>query len=649
MYLKKLSLIILITVVAGYGCQDTGTDFQSTDSKYSSTDYVNGEISDSRMKTLVFTGEAEEEVSETVTDTQLKEAAKTSADAIKEKAPRKGLYKSGLYNEPQISTYSISTPSSTIETEHPYSASENSFSVTIESPDERGMALHFTSFNTEENYDIVTIYDENDTMVAMYHGPIGSFWSEYIPGSKVTVKFASDSSNEQYGFKVDKIAYDSSVAVADTTSTSEIDVAYETHHGTSRSPGREYTETVLIEQPGATSLDARFDKLDIDKGCLLSECQVWVKVYDESDTLLHTFKGRKKIENKWLSEIIGSEVSGEKIKLVYEIKTWKLIGWVLNDYGFRINRLKVTGATPELFKNEYPIILLHGIFGWDQVLGFDYFFRVKDHLTRHGYEVYRGEAPAVGGLQARAAAVKNKIDEVLSKSSAKRGTAVTKVNLIAHSMGGLDSRLVLSTNTACTTSSSEPSDALCGYDYGDKVAALFTISTPHHGSPVADIIHGDFPEYLVDALAPIINKVIPLYNKTSPTENDAKEALYHLTSDYTATFNTDHPEPATAGILYRAYAGETNDLLPFKSNSDEVDVPLSVTYYIMKNMGHANDGMVPVESAKWKPAYYNTYNGANLYADHFNEIGQVAGLTDKDFDHLAFYKFLAEELKAAGL
>ena len=45
-----------------------------------------------------------------------------------------------------------------------------------------------------------------------------------------------------------------------------------------------------------------------------------------------------------------------------------------------------------------------------------------------------------------------------------------KIHIIAHSMGGLDSRYMISK-----------------LGMADRVLSLTTISTPHHGSPIADI------------------------------------------------------------------------------------------------------------------------------------------------------------------
>ena len=59
----------------------------------------------------------------------------------------------------------------------------------------------------------------------------------------------------------------------------------------------------------------------------------------------------------------------------------------------------------------------------------------------------------------------------------------------------------------------------------------------------------------------------------------------------------------------------------------------------------ANDGLVPVESAKW-----GTFLGC-VPADHLDEIGQIGGLPPglgNDWRHKPFYVSLVSYLRAHG-
>ncbi len=77
-----------------------------------------------------------------------------------------------------------------------------------------------------------------------------------------------------------------------------------------------------------------------------------------------------------------------------------------------------------------------------------------------GIEVHRPRVPAVGSVVVRAEKL----------AAAVRALPARKVNLIAHSMGGLDARY-----------------AICQLGLADRVASLTTIGTPHLGTPLADL------------------------------------------------------------------------------------------------------------------------------------------------------------------
>ena len=55
-----------------------------------------------------------------------------------------------------------------------------------------------------------------------------------------------------------------------------------------------------------------------------------------------------------------------------------------------------------------------------------------------------------------------------------------------------------------------------------------------------------------------------------------------------------------------------------------------------------NDGLVPVESAKW-----GDYQGT-VPADHMDEVGQIADLFNPAFDHKAFYLGEIRRMAALG-
>src|SRR5262245_4316027 len=116
-----------------------------------------------------------------------------------------------------------------------------------------------------------------------------------------------------------------------------------------------------------------------------------------------------------------------------------------------------------------PIVLVHGIFGFGQLKlsGFgvtDYFRLIPDALRSAGHEV--PEPPslnAAGRIAERAADLKRYLDNHPEVSG-------RRVHVVAHSMGGLDARFMISK-----------------LNMADRILSLTTLGTPHRGSPIADL------------------------------------------------------------------------------------------------------------------------------------------------------------------
>jgi hypothetical protein len=113
----------------------------------------------------------------------------------------------------------------------------------------------------------------------------------------------------------------------------------------------------------------------------------------------------------------------------------------------------------------YPIVLAHGVLGFDALpLGFlhpAYFRGVAETLRKAGNEVHVIRVSPVAGIAVRAAQLARQIRDIPAE----------RVNIVAHSMGGLDARYAISV-----------------LGLGDRVASLTTIGTPHHGTPLADTV-----------------------------------------------------------------------------------------------------------------------------------------------------------------
>lgn len=129
---------------------------------------------------------------------------------------------------------------------------------------------------------------------------------------------------------------------------------------------------------------------------------------------------------------------------------------------------------------------------------------------------------------------------------------------IAHSMGGLDARYMLSK-----------------LGMADRVAALVTICTPHRGSPIADAILG----------LPGMPKVLDLARSFQIDLDGGMD----LTLGSCRSFN-DQVEDAPSVRYYSVAAACPPESVP---------AFLKVPYQILSNLEGPNDGMVSCRSAAW--------------------------------------------------
>ncbi|QRN97839.1 acetyltransferase [Archangium violaceum] len=193
-------------------------------------------------------------------------------------------------------------------------------------------------------------------------------------------------------------------------------------------------------------------------------------------------------------------------------------------------------------KTTYPVVFAHGMAGFDNILGYDYWgddygMFVGDTCslfeTPCNEDIDGGQKTFVGQVQpfqtseARGLDLANDIEGYMASSGA------TRVNLIGHSQGGLDARKaakVLYTRKGYTV-----------------VSVLVSVSSPHRGSPVAKYILDLKPGVtsVIAALAEIYGDIV--YGSGNDGYAAAKQLVYN---DYSATdgattgaraFNVNNP------------------------------------------------------------------------------------------------------------
>ena len=215
------------------------------------------------------------------------------------------------------------------------------------------------------------------------------------------------------------------------------------------------------------------------------------------------------------------------------------------------------------FPLRYPVILVHGIIAHDRESIFDFWGRIPEKLTENGVIVYFGNTDAWGDIELNSELLKAAIERALQETESE------KVNIIAHSKGGLDARYLI-----------------WKYDFGDRVASLTTMSTPHRGAELADRFY-NWERFDSSILLKNIEFLARMYGDTNP---DINKVIYQLTTGQMDEFNE------TTGMV--------DDKVYFQSiyttmQEPSDDVLLSRSFRYIRNISGDNDGVVSEYSAAW--------------------------------------------------
>ncbi|MEH6491663.1 triacylglycerol lipase [Halopseudomonas sp.] len=287
-------------------------------------------------------------------------------------------------------------------------------------------------------------------------------------------------------------------------------------------------------------------------------------------------------------------------------------------------------SSSQYTQTKYPIVLTHGMLGFDSLLGIDYWYGIPAALRKDGATVYITEVSQLDTSEARGEQLLEQVEEIVAISGKQ------KVNLIGHSHGGPTVRYVASVRP-------------------DLVASVTSVGAPHKGSATADFLR-QIPEGsagetvlagLVNAMGAFINLVS---GSSSMTPQNALGSLESLNSAGAAVFNARFPEglPTSAcgegaykvnGVRYYSWSG-TSPLTNVLDVSDLLTGAASLTFN-----GEANDGLVGRCSSHLGMVIRDNYR-----MNHLDEVNQFLGLTSLfETDPVTVYRQQANRLKNAGL
>ena len=256
-------------------------------------------------------------------------------------------------------------------------------------------------------------------------------------------------------------------------------------------------------------------------------------------------------------------------------------------------------------KTKYPIVLVHGM----MAKNFPFFpaFRfIADFLRAQGLSIYVANHDGVGTIANNAAQLKAEISDILKKEGCE------KVNLIAHSKGGLDSRYMISK-----------------LGMAEHVASLTTLSTPHHGSRLSAALL-KIPAFLAKTIAFFIDVFFRIFRDKNPnTLALARELTVASMQEFNATV-TNAPS-----VYYQSYSSTSPRKKAFLRF-----IPYELSRYCEQD---DTDGMVSVSSSRWGD-YRGSMEGE---IDHFQMVG-VYGSKKKLTGVGLFYLHIIRQLRQMG-
>ena len=283
-------------------------------------------------------------------------------------------------------------------------------------------------------------------------------------------------------------------------------------------------------------------------------------------------------------------------------------------------------------QTKYPIVLVHGITGFNTIGGLvNYFHTIPWNLERDGAKVYVASVAAFNDSEQRGAAL---AQQIVPWAGAGGG----KVNLIGHSQGSPTARVAASLRP-------------------DLVASVTSINGVNKGSKVADLVRGIIPansliEGGANAVANALGALINLLSGSSNSQSGL-DALKTLTTAGTAALNSRHPW----GVNSSSYCAKSTELhnvrgyniryFSWTGNSaytnifDAVDPFLAITG--LAYGGEKNDGLVGVCST-----YLGQVLGDSYHMNHVDAINHLFGIRGWTAP-VSLYRQHANRLKNKGV
>jgi len=263
----------------------------------------------------------------------------------------------------------------------------------------------------------------------------------------------------------------------------------------------------------------------------------------------------------------------------------------------------------QVCKTRYPLVLVHGV-GFRDLKYINYWGRIPKELLRNGATVYYGNQEAWGTIEYNAKEIKEKVFQVMKETGAE------KVNIIAHSKGGLDARYMISK-----------------LDMGEYVASVTMISSPHRGCKFVDTAC-HIPDKLYKAISKFFDNRYRFLGDKNP---DFYTASRQFSTHHSKKFNEEVKD--VENVYYQSYASIVKNLFS--------DYVVSIPYILVKLTEGENDGLVAINSAKWGD-FKGVLKTKNRRGISHGDIIDLRRSDYKGFDVMEKYVEIVSDLKNKG-
>jgi triacylglycerol lipase len=263
----------------------------------------------------------------------------------------------------------------------------------------------------------------------------------------------------------------------------------------------------------------------------------------------------------------------------------------------------------EVCKTKYPLVLVHGV-GFRDLKYINYWGRIPKELIRNGATVYYGNQEAWGTVEYNAKDIKDKILNIVKETGCER------VNIIAHSKGGLDARYMISK-----------------LEMGNYVASLTMMSSPHRGCKFVDIAC-KLPDKIYKAIGRFFDK---RYKSLGDKNPDFYTASRQFSTYHSKKFNEDVKD--VEQVYYQSYASVVRNMFS--------DYIVTIPYILVMLTEGENDGLVSIDSAKWGE-FKGVFKNKRRRGISHGDMIDLRRDDYREFDVIEKYVEIVSELKNKG-